>query len=275
MARLRSAPQNAHPRDLPDKDKMQLALQWLRDNPTEKPTTAACLHFIENKRSVQKAWLRKRKRNTRPDNWKEGSGGHNRILRPDQHQAMIQYAINQATNSGKGATKQIIYNCAMYFRYQEKKPLPTWRWFQIWLKNTPELHTIKTKPISHHRVDIHTEKDLRDWFELEYRPALEYTGIRSGKYIHNMDEKGCRITCPTGEEVVVPIGIKEIYVGVPENRLSLTVVESISADSNSIPPLIIVPGGTIIESWFDRNMTGHEVVTISPSGYTNEAICIV
>jgi DDE superfamily endonuclease len=122
---------------------------------------------------------------------------------------------------------------------------------------------------------MHTEQDLREWFETEYRPALEYTGIRSGKYIHNMDEKGCRIACPTGEEVVVPIGIKEMYVGVPENRLSLTVVETISADACSIPPLVIIPRGSIMESWFHSNMTGHEVVTVSPSGYTNEEICMV
>ena len=122
---------------------------------------------------------------------------------------------------------------------------------------------------------MHTEKDLRDWFETEYRPALEHTGIRTGKYIHNMDEKGCRIACPIGEEVVVPIGIKEMYVGVPENRLSLTVIESISADGKSIPPLVILPGAMIMESWFHENMTGQEVVTISPSGYTNEGICIV
>jgi hypothetical protein len=74
---------------------------------------------------------------------------------------------------------------------------------------------------------MHTEKDLRDWFEKEYKPALEFTGIRHGRYIHHVDEKGCRIACPSGEEVVVPIGIKEVYVRVPENRLSVTVVESI------------------------------------------------
>jgi hypothetical protein len=83
---------------------------------------------------------------------------------------------------------------------------------------------------------------------MEYQLALEYTGIRSGKYIHNMDEKGCRIACPAGEDVVVPVGIKEMYVGVPENRLSLTVVESISANGKSIPPLVIVPGQMIMES---------------------------
>jgi hypothetical protein len=115
---------------------------------------------------------------------------------------------------------------------------------------------------------------LCQWFEKEYPPALEYTGVRSGKYIHNMDDKGCRVACPAGQEVVVPIGIKEMYVGVPENRLSLTVIESISVDGKAIPPVVIVPGGTIMESWFHENMTGHEVVTVSPSGYINEEICI-
>ena len=203
-----------------------------------------------------------------------GRGGHNKILRPEQHQALIQYAVDQATNGGKGATKQMLYNCAMWLRVQEKKSVPTWRWFQTWLKNTPELHTIKTKPISSHRVDIHTEQDLRDWFEKEYKPVLEFTRVRSGKYIHNMDEKGCRLACPAGEDVVVPVGIKEMYVGVPENRLSVTVVESISADGKAIPPLVIVPGRNIMMSWFSEQMTGAEVISVSPSGYTNEGICM-
>jgi hypothetical protein len=78
-----------------------------------------------------------------------------------------------------------------------------------------------------------------------------------------------------GEEVVVPIGIKEIYVGVPKNRLSLTIVESISIDGMAIPPLVIVPSITIIESWFHENMIGHEVVIVSLSRYTNEGIYII
>jgi len=167
-----------------------------------------------------------------------------------------------------------MYNCAMWLRVQEDKTFPTWRWFQLWLKNTPELHTIKTKPITSHQVDIHTEKSLCDWFEKEYRPVLEYTQIQTGKYIHNIDEKGARLACPAGEDVVVPIGIKEMYVGVPENQLSLTIVESVSADGKAIPPLVIVPSSAIVVTWFHKSITGHEVITVSPTGYTNKGICI-
>ena len=119
---------------------------------------------------------------------------------------------------------------------------------------------------------MHTKQNLRDWFENEYKPALEHTGIRTRKRIHNIDEKGARIACPDGEEVVVLIGIKEMYVRVPQNRLSVTVVECIFVDGKAIPLLVIVPGVMIMEWWFHKKMTGHELVTVSPSGYTNEGI---
>jgi hypothetical protein len=81
--------------DLPDQDKMKLALDFLRENPDEKPSTAARLYHIKKGDSVRKAWLRSR-------NQKKPWGGHNKILRPDQHQALIRYAVDQATNGGKG-----------------------------------------------------------------------------------------------------------------------------------------------------------------------------
>ena len=80
---------------------------------------------------------------------------------------------------------------------------------------------------------------------------------------------------PTREEVIVPIGIKEMYTGIPENRISLTIIESISADSKAIPPVVIVPRVIIMVSWFHENITSHEVIIVSPTGYTNEGICIV
>ena len=95
---------------------------------------------------------------------------------------------------------------------------------------------------------MHTEKDLREWFEKIYRPVLEATGIKSEKFIYNMDEKECWIPCPIGEEVVVLIRITEIYIRIPKNQLSLTIVKSISVDRKAISPLIIVPSSNIMAS---------------------------
>jgi hypothetical protein len=74
--------------------------------------------------------------------------------------------------------------------------------------------------------------------------------------------------------VVVLIRIKEIYTGIPENRLSITIIECISADGNAIPPVIIIPGVRIIASWFNNNMTGYEFIIVSESRYTNKGIYI-
>ena len=49
MARLSSASTSTYIRDQPSEDKIAQALEWLRENPDEKPTTVARLHYIENK----------------------------------------------------------------------------------------------------------------------------------------------------------------------------------------------------------------------------------
>jgi hypothetical protein len=72
--------------------------------------------------------------------------------------------------------------------------------------------------------------------------------------------------------VIIPIRIKEMYVKMPENRLFVAVVESISADGKAIPPLVIVPGRNIIMS--SEQITEAEVISVLSSGYTNEGICI-
>jgi hypothetical protein len=65
-----------------------------------------------------------------------------------------------------------------------------------------------------------------------------------------------------------------MYTGIPENRFSVIIIKYISADRNAIPLVIIVPGVRIIASWFNNNMTGHELITVSESGYTNKGIYI-
>jgi hypothetical protein len=106
---------------------------------------------------------------------------------------------------------------------------------------------IKTKPIASYRIDIYTKQNLCDWFKKEYKLVLEFTSIRYKNHIHNINKKGAMITCPTREEIVVPISIKKIYIGVLENRLSVIVVECISADRRAILLLVIIPGVILIE----------------------------
>ena len=192
------------------------------------------------------------------------------MMSDTQSKAIEAYCYEQ-WEMGMGATKKMVY-AAICFLVGGKAP--SWRWFQKWLKNTPALCTIKTKPIARNRIETHTEKDLEKWFE-KYRCTLDKYKIRSGRNIYNMDESGVRVGCPTGEEVVVPTHTKELYTASPENRKSVTIIEAISADGRKPPPpFVICPGKRIMESWIHDNLKGSEVIALSPTGYTNESIAI-
>jgi len=121
MARLARPPRPTALSKPSNQIKTQQALQWLRDNPDEKPKTAARIWGVENEESFRKAWQRLKKRDFNA----RKPLGRPTVLRPDQHQAMIRYAVDQATNGGKGATKQMMYNCTMWFSVKEQKPIPT------------------------------------------------------------------------------------------------------------------------------------------------------
>jgi hypothetical protein len=123
-------------------------------------------------------------------------------------------------------------------------------------------------------INIHTKQDFHNWFKKEYKLVLKFIRVKSKKYIHNINKKGCCLTCLTKEDVIIPIKIKKIYVKVLENRLFVTVVKSISADGKAIPPLVIMPSRNIIMSWFSEQITGAKVVLVLLFGYTNKGICI-
>jgi hypothetical protein len=78
-----------------------------------------------------------------------------------------------------------------------------------------------------------------------------------------------------GEDIIILIRIKEMYIGILENYLSVTIIENISVDGRAILPVIIIPGVMIIASWFSDNMTGYKLFTVSESGYINKGICMV
>jgi len=248
------------------KKRLAEAVQWLQEEGHgEKPVTAARIYDVDAD-SIRIAL----KRAKVP---KKRCGGNNKILSDTQTKAIEAYCYEQ-WELGMGATKKMVYAAICFLLSEQGKKTPSWRWFQVWLKGVPTLYTIKTKPIARNRVETHTERDLEEWFE-KYRYNLDKYKIRSARNIHNMDESGVRIGCPKGEEVVVPILVKELYTPSPENRKSVTIMECISADGREpTPPLIICPGMRIMESWIHDNLKGSEVIALSTTGYTNAEIAI-
>jgi len=89
----------------------------------------------------------------------------------------------------------------------------------------------------------------------------------------NIDESGARVGCPSGEYVIVPTEVKELYTASPENRKSVTIIETIIADGREPPPpFIIAPGQQIMENWIADELTGEEKISCSLTGYTNNSL---
>jgi hypothetical protein len=80
MARLSNLPKNTLLRDMPEKDKLRKAIQFLKANPEETPATIARMYYIRNEDIVRKAWQRERKK---MGTVRVQKGGQNKILRPD------------------------------------------------------------------------------------------------------------------------------------------------------------------------------------------------
>jgi hypothetical protein len=151
--------------------------------------------------------------------------------------------------------------------------LPSKSWFIKWLHNNKSLHIIKTKPIALARLDSHTEQDVRDWFQ-KYRDTLAEYKITNSKLVLNIDESGARVRCPAGQYVVVPVEVKELYTASPENRKSVTIIETIIIDRKPLLPFVITPGKKIIDNWIADKLIGIKEVVYSPTGYTNNEIAL-
>ena len=139
-------------------------------------------------------------------------GGHNKILSEAQIEALYKY-VDDSYLSRYGATKAMVYaavGCLKANEIPTKNP-PTWRWFQTFIKDHPELfRTLKTKAIARVRVTAADVEEVKDWFN-SFRTWCEENNILPGDVL-NFDEAGFRVGVALGEEIVVPAYVKEVSI---------------------------------------------------------------
>ncbi|KFY68125.1 hypothetical protein V496_01285 [Pseudogymnoascus sp. VKM F-4515 (FW-2607)] len=89
-----------------------------------------------------------------------------------------------------------------------------------------------------------------------------------------MDETGFRVGIPGGERVLVPRAMKQLYTSSPENRISITIIEAVSAGGQTIPLVLVFPGKIHMESWYPKNLRGNELILLSETGYSNSQLAL-
>ena len=124
------------------------------------------------------------------------------------------------------------------------------------------------------RFEAAQESDVTRWFA-DYRRALKTLNIRKRRNILNFDEAGFRIGCMRGQEILVPMEIKQFYAVSPENRRSATIIETINAAGDYLPPLmVIIQGHDIMAIWFSDDLPQGTHIVPSDSGFTSDKIAV-
>ncbi|KFY97969.1 hypothetical protein V498_01766 [Pseudogymnoascus sp. VKM F-4517 (FW-2822)] len=236
------------------------ARKWLLENPTESVAATARLFHIP-KSSLQSHITRHRATQ---------NGGQNRVLTIAQLEALKLWIIQQY-ELGLGATRQMVFAAICHLR--KPLPPPSQSWLTKLIKNQlQDFHFITTKPIAQQRVRAQDEDTVEEWFQKYFTFVLEYN-IKP-ESIWNMDETGFRIGIPGGERVIVPRTAKQLYTPSPENRLSITILETVSATGGMIPLVLVVPGKIHMDSWYHSNLEGTELLLLSDTGYSNTQLAL-
>ena len=177
------------------KTRIQLAKAFLTEHPEESITTASKIYQLTRttlSSSIHAPLL--------------PHGGQNRILTLSQEQSINRF-IQSYLEHGHLPTKGVILGAITHLRRLESLPPPSDAWFKKWWKTQP-IHKIKTKPIARDRISAQDMKEVKEWFK-KYREVVDKYHVEK-QHIFNFDETGFRVGCPRGEEIYVPLDVKEV-----------------------------------------------------------------
>jgi hypothetical protein len=112
-------------------------------------------------------------------------------------------------------------------------------WAQRFLDRHPKYSKRRSKPLAAERRESHDPAEFRAHFE-KFKAAVNKYGILPDD-LYNMNETGFRISCGRAHKIITRRNKqKRFYLIDPDNRESITSIETICADGSSIPPMVIL-----------------------------------
>jgi hypothetical protein len=89
-----------------------------------------------------------------------------------------------------------------------------------------------------------------------------------------LDETGFRISVLNGKIIITYLNTKAVYLADPDNRESLTIIETISARGKAIALFLILKGEILLEEHFNNNLNTEIVFAMSFTRYINNALSL-
>ena len=140
------------------------------------------------------------------------------------------------------------------------------------LRHKPWLQTLKSKPLLYLQRNAHNRQDILDHFA-DFKRYKEKWGILDDN-TYNFDETSCQISILARNRVIVPQGLKRIFVNDLDNKELVTCVECFSATSYYIPLMLIFKGAYYLQKYFDNNIDGDTLFAQLESSFTNDVLTI-
>lgn len=111
-------------------------------------------------------------------------------------------------------------------------------WAKRFLKQHPEYHVRRQKPLDVQRKNAHHADDISRWMEQYQRIIMEKQ--IDPKDVYNFDEMGFRTGIGRSQWILTRDPKRPSYLASSSNRETLTCVEAISGDGGVLPPMIIL-----------------------------------
>jgi hypothetical protein len=90
----------------------------------------------------------------------------------------------------------------------------------------------------------------------------------------NIDKTGFRISVLNRKIIIIYLNTKAIYLADPDNRESLTIIETIFARGKVIILFLILKEKILVEAYFNNNLDTELVFATSSTRYINNALSL-
>jgi hypothetical protein len=247
--------------------RIQEAINILQERGEEKPNLAAAAREFElPPQRLRARWNGRQSKFDRPVT--------NTKLSGDQELAVCLY-LDRLDAIGTCARKKMVENCAnaILARAHDdpdtEPPVVGSHWTRRFLDRHPEYFIRKQSTMDIDRKNAHNPERFRQWFA-EFQKICNLHGIQPHD-IYNFDETGFRIGIGKDQWVITRDPDHQAYLGSSTNRELVTVCETISADGDALPPMIILSGVLHQAKWFTK-LPDNYLIGISETGYSNDEL---
>ena len=199
----------------------------------------------------------------------------NYILNEAQENA-VKHWIHQLDEASHVPTAQQLQACANSILQRHHSdpnthpPQVGKMWPYRFVERFPDYKRQKQKPMDTRRLDSEDIGVIQTWYD-RLGIVMETHGIQACD-LYNFDEIGFQEGQGRTESVITQY--PERNRSLPSfSRGSLTMIEAISADGFTLPPLIILPGKGLLEDWFTHtDLPETWAITTTPTGYSSDDI---